>query len=301
MAKRTGSKKKKRNWTLPQFSLPERATLWRAGVAAAWLLLFATIIGAWSYGVPELKAYASERAAHDVPAAKVEVEFIDAPAWVAGELQARLEMDVRTALNGTEPFRQDDLIGVYNTLVHTGWFESIEQVRRRRVDLIEVTGVFVDPYAVVRQPDGDYLIDPYGYLLPRRFPAGTVDRFVVILGVRFPPPGRAGVQWEGADLIAALRLNQLIDEQPWRSQVTAINVTDHLQGRPMRLITDEGTRITWGSAPGEESGLEATVDRKLAYLNNFYHNYGHINGGYRDDLDITSHHEVVITRRENRD
>lgn len=206
-------------------------------------------------------------------------------------------MDVRTALNGTEPFRQDDLRRIYNALLHSGWFESIEQVRRRRVDLIEVTGVFVDPYAVVRQSDGDYLVDPYGYLLPRRFPVGAADRFITILNVRFPPPGHAGTQWEGVDLMAALGLIRLIDEQPWRDQVTAIDVKDHLRGEPMRLLTDAETHIIWGSAPGEEANLEATVDRKLLYLDNFYHNHGHINGGYRDDLDITSHYEVVITRR----
>ena len=180
------------------------------------------------------------------------------------------------------------LVAVRSELLNTGWYERIDQVRRVRHDRIDIHGVFVDPYAVVRDVQGDHLVDPRGKLLPRTFPVGMADKFVVITNSRFTRPGRPGMQWEGADITAALRLLQLIESHPWREQVAQVDISGVSRGQPLKIITDRGSRIVWGSAPGEETALEAMVERKLHYLNHAFREYGHIDMGHAGTIDITS-------------
>ena len=143
---------------------------------------------------------------------------------------------------------------------------------------------FVTPAAVVRDGEGDHLVDPSGRLLPRTFPHGGAEHQLVITNVRFPRPQRPGSQWEGADVTAALRLLRLIDGKPWRQQIAAIDTSRYLAEEVLVIRTDLGASIIWGSAPGEESGLEVAADGKLAYLDKAFEEFNRIDTGYDGEL-----------------
>ena len=258
-------------------------TIRRASIAAAWLAGIALLAGAWIIGVPRLENTVADIAWRQ----DVTVEFENLPKWVNGDLLAMLELTARGQLSG-DPLAPHELAAVRYALLETGWFESVRQVRRTRADRISVTATFARPFAVIRDRQGDHLVDPTGRLLPRSYGRGQAEQFVVIDGVHFDRPQRPGVQWEGADVTAALRLLRLIDTRSWAHQVSAIDAGDFLSRESLTLVTEHGTNIIWGSAPGAEAPGEATAERKLTYLDYQAEHMGHINRGYDGDLDVTS-------------
>jgi hypothetical protein len=263
----------------------------RSATAVAWVLVIAALIAGWGLGVPRLQQSLASEAGGE---GEIAIEFAGMPRWVNGDLAAMLTLTARRQLSA-DPFRHDDLVLVRDALLNTGWFESIEQVRRVRVDLVQVRGTFVRPFAVIRDAEGDHLVDPHGRLLPRSYPHGEAERFLVITGAHFDRPQRPGVQWDGADITAALRLLRLLDSEPWADQISAIEAGDYFDradGGGLVIVTDHGSRIVWGSAPGEETAGEATAERKLSYLNYQAEHQGHIDGGYEGELDITSPYGV---------
>ncbi|MHC4947241.1 MAG: cell division protein FtsQ/DivIB [Planctomycetota bacterium] len=262
---------------------PEAATVGRAAIAGAWIALVGGIAGLWSWGVPQLSAYAST---HGRPAADIEVRFRDAPAWLRGDLETLLLLTARTHLEG-DPMRRDDLVATHAALLNSGWFDAVHQVRRLRPGVVEVEADYVEPYALVRSRGYDHLVDPAARLLPRAYPAGTSRRFTAITGAHFDGPARPGLQWEGADVGAALRLLALIETRPWRHQVEQIDVSRYLREQMLVLVTDRGCRIEWGSAPGEERSLEALADLKRRYLDRHYELSRHIDRGHVGILDLT--------------
>jgi len=265
------------------------ASLRRMSTGMSWVAAIAVLTLASYFGVPRLQAFASqERFAQHIT-----VRFIDPPKWFNGDLSNHLMQTAEMHLAG-DPLQRDDLIACREALLATGWFESIAQVRRAAPDLVEIEAQFCRPYAVVRDSDGDHLVDVVGRLLPLKYDHGARTKFIVISGSHFDRPQRCGEVWEGADVIAALRMLSVIDEQPWRAQVVEVDVTGFVDGGPMRLKTDKGTRIIWGGAPGEEPALEVLAEGKLKRLNFLYKTYGRIDAGEAEgELDITNERAVV--------
>jgi len=290
MAKRSSKKKirsRSRRWRISAPFAAVRDWPWSTirlySIGAAWFAGLVLLVLAWVMGVPRLKAAVAEigwRGDHSV-------EFADAPKWVNGDLLAMLELTALRQLSG-DPLNQSELVAVRNALLSTGWFDSIEQVRRVHCDFLRVRATFAKPFSVIRDGEGDHLTDPTGRLLPRTYAHGEAGRFVVILGAHFDRPQRPGVQWDGADVTAALRLLRLIEAKPWRGQVDAVDAGVYLAQETLTLVTDRGTRIIWGSAPGEEAPGEATAARKLSYLDYQSEHMGHIDGGYEGQIDVTS-------------
>jgi hypothetical protein len=148
---------------------------------------------------------------------------------------------------------------------------------------------------VVRDSDGDHLVDSGGKLLPMKFEKGSRPDVIAITGAHFPRPQRLGMQWEGADVTAGLNLLRLINSKPWRRQVVEIDVKGYLTDGPIRVKTDKGCWIIWGGAPGEEPALEVLAEGKLHRLDFLFASHGRIDGGNTGELDITGE-KAVVTR-----
>ena len=275
----------------------------RSGVGVAWIACVAAVALAWSLGVPQLQAFASRQVT--VNPHHVTVRFVDPPQWIKGPLADNL---LRTAAMqvGGDPLVRDDLVAIRQALIDTGWFDSINQVERTEPDLIEIDAQFVRPYTLIHDGEGHHLIDGDGKLLPKSY--GPDDKLPVMLdprsgqsvpmiaisGVHFDRP-TIGRRWDGADVTSGLKLMQLLDRQPWRHQITEIDVAAFLSDGPIRLITDKGSVILWGGPPGEESALELLADGKLQRLNLLFQNYGRIDGNRGGELDITGE-KVAVAR-----
>lgn len=262
--------------SLASLPWPAQGPYWRG---AAWLVGLGGLTAAAVIGVPRLQA----SVVGTLPATDVTIEFIDRPAWVHGDLLDWLDITARPPLTGS-PLDSGGLIAAREALLDTGWFDAVEQVRRHAGGRVTIEAIFVTPAAVVRDGAGDHLVDFAGRLLPRTYPRDGAEHQLVITGAHFDRPARPGVQWDGADVSAALRLLRVIDARPWRGQVEAIDAGGYLADETLVLVTDLGARIIWGSAPGDESGLEVTNERKLGYLDTAYREFGRIDTGHDGPL-----------------
>ena len=300
MAKRRARKTKTRpatrtkpHWRLRVPRLP--ALSWRvvrgSGIGLTWIAVTGGIVIAWIVGVPKLSAFAAQR--HSVPAHDVVIRFVDPPQLPA-DLSNALMKTASLQIDG-DPLKRDDLAAVRQSLLETGWFDSIRQVRRIADDLIEIDAHFVRPYTVVRDSDGDHLVDADGKLLPMKFEKGSRPDVIAITGAHFPRPQRLGMRWEGADVTAGINLLRLINSKQWRKQVVEIDVKGYLSDGPIRLKTDSGCWIIWGGAPGEEPALEVLAEGKLHRLDFLFASHGRIDGGNAGELDITGE-KAVVTR-----
>jgi hypothetical protein len=266
-------------------------TLRQSLIGLSWVAAIAGMVAAWVIGVPRLQASAS----HERFSYNITVRFLNPPRWFNGDLADHLRQTAEINLGG-DPLRRDDLVACRDALLQTGWFESIKQVRRVNTDVVEIDGQFCRPYTVVRDAEGDHLVDVVGRLLPLKYEHGAKTNFTAISGTHFPRPQVCGEVWEGADVIAGIRLLQLIEQQSWRHQVVEIDVSGHVRGESIRLKTDSGAAIVWGGAPGEEPALEVLADGKVKRLNFLFEKYGRIDAGETSgELDITNE-KAVVTR-----
>ncbi|MCZ6736140.1 MAG: hypothetical protein O7C65_10165 [Planctomycetota bacterium] len=286
-------RKRRRRKTKPAPKQPlvriDAVTRKRIAAGVSWALAVGGVITASVLGVPRLQAYASDRQ----QMGEIEVRFVNSPAWVTGDLQEMLVLTAAVHISA-DPLRRDGLVTARRALLATGWFQEVRQVRRVGAGLVEIDARFAQPFAVIRDADGDHLVDPRGRLMPKTFPVGGAEKFTAILGARSGRPAGVGQQWEGSDVTAALGVLRLIHAQPWRQQVAEVDLTHDLPELSIRLITDRGCTIVWGRPPGEERGGEVPATRKLSYLDYHYQHYGHIDRGFARELDITG--DVVIGR-----
>lgn len=280
-------KKKTTESRIPSLSEIDWPALRKRTATVTFSLVVVALIVAWILGVPKLEAYASAAGQAD----SIEIEFDDRPAWMRGDLEAMLVDTALKALSG-DPMQRDELVAVRARLLDSGWFDEIAQVRRIGKGLVHVSGTFVEPYAVVRDSDGDHLISPQGRLLPRSFPVGAARQFAAVTGARYRRPASSGVLWEGADVTAALRVLRLIDSKAWRTQIASVDVSRYLGEDVLSLVTDRGCRIIFGRPPGAESPGEVSAQQKIRYLDYHHEHYGHVDRGFPRDLDITG--DVVI-------
>ena len=307
---KSGSGKTRRAWKLPRFRLSLRwlavalaavrsrlnaQSVRRLSAGLAWVAGIGILAAAWVFGVPRLQAFASQQRF----SRQVHVQFRNPPKWFKGDLAAHVAETAEMNLGG-DPMRRDDLIVCRDALMQTGWFEDVRQVERLAPDLVEVDARFAHPYVVIRDADGDHLVDASGRLLPWRWPKGQsrdVAGLIAITGAHFRRPRSPGQPWEGSDIVAALKLLRVIDQQPWRSQVAAIDVTGCVRGKPMKLQTDRDIMIIWGGAPGEEPALEVLAEGKLKRLEYLYRTYQRIDAGESGvEIDLTD--QRYVPKRE---
>jgi len=270
--------KKKSSWLDRVPEIPAGPAL----TAIAWTALVAGVGAGWWLGVPRLEAAVTESAAAR-NGGVLPVEFSERPPWVDDDLLATLEQMVQREVSA-DPFARGELVRAYETLDGSGWFEHVDQVRRAnalgeaRTSGVVVDARFARPFALVRDRDGDHLIDASGRRLPRSFRTTEgPNELVVITGTGFTRPD-AGGSWLGADLTAALAIMKLVDMYPWHDQIAHVDLDDG--NARIVLVTDLGARIIWGSAPGKEDALEPTAKRKLAFLDKAYETRARIDSGY---------------------
>lgn len=178
-------------------------------------------------------------------------------------------------------------------LFRTGWLEAPPRVERVSAGLVEVRGTWHVPAAVVRERGREFLISWKGTRLPLDYPIGES-------GVRFlddprsPPPSTESQPpylWRGDDVLAGLALLEMLAREPdLDAQVAGIDLN---AGGVLEIVTDKGTRVVWGSAPGTFAPGEQPDEEKMRRLRALREHHGRIDGS-RERLVIYGA-EVVIT------
>ena len=244
----------------------------------AFVALVLAIFAGWSLGVGPLKARVES--AHDAP---VTPAFAWPPlggvaqgTWLPSNSQRQLEEIVRRTVS-PGVFDQASMEEARVALARTGWFSEPPTLRRERGNVIEVAGAWRTPYAVVRQRNRDYRVSARAELLPIDYEVGGAGPgFRAIIGAEFGPPtldGRSfayGEAWIGGDVQAAISLlatlrQHFAGSRVWE-QVAAIDVSEHRRNGKLSIITDRGSRVVWGAAPGTVAPGEQTSVEKLERL-----------------------------------
>jgi len=269
------------------------------------LLAWLAALGGAAYGLHRLEPYALSRNANPT-----RIEWGELPAWlsepdwrfVLSDLEARLE-------TAEGPFSavvlHDENVCPYVAaqLGSSAWIERIERVSKRSDGRVRVQARFRQPFALVEHSGVLYLVDESGVRLPLRRPVDTL----VIRGVRAaaPAPGQA---WAGGDVAAGLKLAGLLQrakaagQAPFWRELRAIDVSNW-DGRKLpaagrlQLITDNPqSYIHWGAVPGEEYGVEAKAEHKLAALATLYLRQGR----FPDDgpIDVRDENRIDIWLRD---
>ena len=256
---------------------PQR-TLWGLQCLGLAVLAVATVVG-WSAGQRVLGRYAAEaRGAEVLPE---QVELVDAPAWLDPGLAQQLRRQVADQL-GPNPLDRAGLREAVAQLDHSAWVEEVDQVRRAPRGRVKVTATYRRPAAVVAGQRGYHIVDAQGVWLD-----GPIDRAAsrwsglpLITGVNAPPPTEGyGHLWKGADIPAALALQQLLAGEVYADQITAYDVSHRdLKDRLWLVLYTDGPAIIWGLPPGQERSVEPQAPIKLAALRDWaYKHHGRIN------------------------
>jgi len=208
------------------------------------------------------------------------IEFVDLPDSLVHLAAADLRASVDPPpVDWTE---EHLCSAIADRVAMVGWVADVRRVRRRSDGRIEIACRYRTPGALI-EDNGQYLLlDLEGVRLPGRYSADS--SWPVIRGARgkIPAPGE---RWDGDDLRAGLNLSRLLAKEPFRNQLTAVDVSNY-RGRidprksHLELATDQaGGRIRWGSAPGFEME-ENSIPQKLELLRANYRTTGRVDGGY---------------------
>lgn len=220
------------------------------------------------------------------PADAVTIRFIDAPAWIGDSLRDHLASTAAPWLLGTR-LMHNDLSNARNALLDSGCFATISQIERVGPNIIEIKATFLSPSAKIVDSRGPLLIDRSGLILPEGYRVQTDAHLVTIQSPVYDRPDTVGMYWPGTDVAATLSLLELLHTKPWFQQVETINLAAFEQNHQLVLITDTGSRIIWGSPPGEEAALEAMPWQKIERLEWLYDHHGRIDQYHPGELDIT--------------
>ncbi|MDP7008611.1 MAG: hypothetical protein QGI78_03470 [Phycisphaerales bacterium] len=255
--------------------------IFRSPITVAWILMIGGIITLTALSVPSLRA--TRLAAIDV-----DVTFEDSPVWLDDSLLAELQDVVKSHLAAL-PVGRQGLINAAQALEGTGWFSSVHQIAWVDEAHARVDASFLIPHARVRTAFGARYVDPVGIVLPMRDGRIVSEgyHFVTLSEPKHAAPQRPGLRWDGGDIVAGLQVLRLIYDKPWALQVEGIDLSHWSSDRTLTLVTDTPCRLLWGSAPGEEIGLEALASEKLSRLDHIFRDHGAIDRGRSVDLDIT--------------
>lgn len=247
-----------------------------AGIA---MVAVATVVFGWS--IPSLR-----KQSFSAVGGRIEVSFVDAPAWMTPADLAPLQ-DLVAREAGSSAYDRAGLERAHAALIATGWFQSVRQVRRESLSQLEVDGTFAEPTALVADSAGDHLIDSECRLLPRTYSTGAGPKLPRIVGARLARPARPGQLWVGADLFAGVELAKLVGTQRWRAQVAGVDVSAFQDQQTLTLLTSNGCRVKWGRALGSEASAEVPSEQKLRYLDLLHNQYGRIDGAGPQAIDLS--------------
>lgn len=260
------------------------ATGWRLTMLAAWAATLGFVV--WGFDV--LADYA-----RGLPApGPCRLVWVQLPEWLRRPEYAPLleRIESSAGLTPETDIRTPDLARrVCEGLTKSPWVARVDRVVARSTGVLEVTARFREPTAFVEYDGRAYLVDGEGVRLPADVSPGEFParNYFLITGVKRPPPP-LGQPWGGDEVAVGLKLAVFLERARQEQQfafgnfIRAIDVSlydknvNRLDAR-LRLATiHAGCFIEWGNAPGEETGEEATANRKLFVLNDLYARQGQL-------------------------
>lgn len=153
------------------------------------------------------------------------------------------------------------------------WVAKVERVTPQYPARIIVELSYRQPVCMVELPAGYYPVDAEATLLPTDdFTSADPQHYPQLRGIESPPLGMVGSRWDEPRVVggAAVAATLVENWEPWN--LAAILPSGAADGGhngdeyTYRLVTDGGTEIIWGNAPGREVSPEPDAARKISRL-----------------------------------
>lgn len=192
------------------------------------------------------------------------------------------------------------------------WVAEVRQVRTL-TGTLEIDLVYRRPACMVELPPnngkrGLYAVDAEGTLLPSRDFLDEPKKAIHYprLGGFVPAEvARVGAKWPDARIVGGARLAVALADV-WTklklAKIAAEATSDAASTVPtFELLTQDGSRIVWGAAPGSEGQGEMPAVKKIGALLDYVADHGSLEG--RDgpqQLDVRGGHLVVVAKLESK-
>ena len=223
---------------------------------------------------------------------KAKVALASVPNWMPGEIARGVREGIQRAAEGRSVFEQDLAQDVHDAALANAWIAKVGRVTKSSSGQVKVEAEFRQPYAMVIPNSGrSVIVDREAVVLPLS-PRAYAGRYIpVVRGVMGQAPV-VGKQWGDADILDGVRLLKLMQDRPFRREVTAIDVRNH-RGRVdprashlliiAQLARGSRTTIQFGRFPDE--GIPdycVSPAQKMLYLDTYVRgNGGRLSGTHR--------------------
>lgn len=268
---------------------------WLAGIAL--VCGFIVLIPRMMKSLPDI----GNRPEYQLRAADIRVT--KAPQWVPAGLvnqiaaQAKLTpsrsvLDEQLTVDLAEAFRQHP------------WVEKVVKVTKSVPARVDVELVYRRPVAMVEISSGLLPVDAHGVLLPpTAFTPELAQRYPLITQPKTSPRGTVGQTWGDPQVVAAAKLADVLMPHWQDFRLQAIEIPAGIEQRApqeelvFQLLTQGGSRIVWGRAPGVIYPLELSADQKIGRLEECLSRFGGFDqpdGPY--EIDIRHFQEITRVR-----
>lgn len=242
-----------------------------------------------------------EARARQLTPAPTQVEWVDPPQWLADPQWSYVRDGLLDLLEApgvpiAEWNVHDPVVCgfVAQQLQGSAWINQVERVTKSADGVVRIKATFRKPFALVEQGAAAFLVDRNGVRLPTDLNGEyRREEWIYIRGVRGPRPAE-GRSWQGEDLQAGMKLAEffyqaeLAGKLCFRPLLMAIDVSnfgrrvDAFAGVMQLAMRNPHHSIHWGDPPGEEYGVEAPAEAKLANLCKAYSQLGRLPDDVRD-------------------
>ncbi len=214
--------------------------------------------------------------------------------WLSEPFRRQLTMMAQTVLS-ENPFDRTSLERCHVALMESGWFRSIRLIQRASDRTVKIEGEWRTPVAVVRSGEQDFLVSGEGERLPVEYATGA-SKLRYVANPKYAPPAAMGERWLGGDVQAALKLLAHLQTLPSYAQVVGVDVGTYSANRRLVILTDRGSRVVWGEAPGELAPSEPPTETKLKWLNLLASSpdYGQRIDAGKPAIDLTNPRGIMI-------
>lgn len=231
------------------------------------------------------------------------IHITKTPQWVPNDLVSQIAtqvhmtptrsiLDERLTVDLAEAFRQHP------------WIEKVVKVTKSVPARVDVELIYRRPVAMVEISKGLLPIDAHGVLLPpTAFTPEIAQRYPLITQPKTAPRGAVGQPWGDPQVLAAAKLAAVLlpHWQDFRLSTIEIPTGITLRARQeelvFQLLTQGGSRIVWGRAPGVIYPLELSADQKIGRLEECLTRFGGFDqpdGPY--EIDIRHFQEITRVR-----
>jgi hypothetical protein len=290
-------KKRKRRSTI----LGPLASLVRAGGPRMMLVVIGTLAAVGGSYAAWRNVRAHVMATPEYWLTAEDIQITELPKWIRVDIKSDVARDA--GLSDQLSILDDGFAErIHQAFSLHPWVEHVTRVTKSYPATVRVDLVYREPVAMVELPGGGLLpVDAQGVHLPiGDFATVEIPRYPRVVGLDTTPlTDTPGTEWGDQRVVRAAKIAATLKPVWPQLNITQIVLAGgdqqdaaSLAGTTLfELIGLDGTRILWGSPPGEELVGEVSADVKKQSLLDFV---------WRSDAERNSGHGTVYDLRQSR-